>query len=60
MGQPQRGISGNKQYSTGLSAAREREELLRGADVLQNTQRWFQSRLAVLSAEQKQGNIEKV
>ena len=54
------GRRNSRQHATGLSAAREREELLRGAEVLQNTQRWFQSRLAFLSAEQKQRTAEKV
>jgi hypothetical protein len=54
------GRRNSRQHATGLSAAREREELLRGAEVLQNTQRWFQSRLAFLSAEQKQRTAEKL
>ena len=51
--------SGHRHF-TSLSVAREREELLRGAEVLQNTQKWFQNRLAVLSAEQQQRKIDQV
>lgn len=42
------------QFCTSLSVAREREELVRGTQVLENTQQWFQSRLAVLSLEEQQ------
>ena len=45
---------------TSVSVAREREELLRGAEVLENTQRWFQNRMAVLSAEEQQRKTHKV
>lgn len=37
-----------------LSAGREREELMRGREVLEKTSEWFERRLAVLSLEQQQ------
>ena len=42
------------QHCSSLSTAREKEELVRGAEVLDNTLQWFQSKLAVLSLEEQQ------
>jgi hypothetical protein len=46
--------SNKEKRCSSLSTAREREELVRGAEVLDNTRQWFQSRLAVLSLEDQQ------
>lgn len=45
------------QHCSRLSTTREREELVRGAEVLDNTRQWIQSRLAVLTLEEQQRQV---
>ena len=49
------------QHRSSLSIGREKEELMKGVEVLEKTQKWFQNRLAVISLEEHQrGGSEEV